>query len=158
MMLAPFLIILSAWLWTAAGVVGFVLTGINKNKTIWELDGESFSRVSLTAQGNKGGAREKQRAEELARKPLRLTDLTLRLGGQAMIDKLGGKAIRETGASSMTPFKALGFKPAVGFQLRYMYFLDPTAKDRLTVPILPFSAIADRGAGGGRGVARVLWT
>jgi hypothetical protein len=136
---------------------GFVLTGINKNKTIWELGGETFSSVSLTAQGNKGGAAEKQRAQEVAQKPLRLTDLSLRLGGQAMINKVSktkGAAIRETGASSMAPFKALGFKPAVGFQLRYIYFLDPTAKDRLTVPILPFSAIADRGAGMYRGQAR----
>jgi hypothetical protein len=110
---------------------GFVLTGINKNKTIWERPADDPSKPAE-----------------------RITDLTLRLGGQAMINKLGGKAIRETGASSMTPFKALGFKPAVGFQLRYMYFLDPTAKDRLTVPILPFSAIADRGAGMYRGQAR----
>ena len=34
-----------------------------------------------------------------------------------------------------------------GFQLRYIYFLDPTARDRLTVPILPFSEIDKRGAG-----------
>lgn len=33
-----------------------------------------------------------------------------------------------------------------GFQLRYMYFLDPTARDRLTVPVLPFSAIDAAGA------------
>ena len=34
-----------------------------------------------------------------------------------------------------------------GFQLRYIYFLDKTAKDRLTVPIIPFSAIDKTGAG-----------
>lgn len=34
-----------------------------------------------------------------------------------------------------------------GFQLRYIYFIDPTARDRLTVPVLPFSAIAEAGAG-----------
>lgn len=33
-----------------------------------------------------------------------------------------------------------------GHMLRYIYFLDPTAKDRLTVPILPFSEIEKRGA------------
>ena len=33
-----------------------------------------------------------------------------------------------------------------GFQLRYVYFLDKTAKNRLTVPILPFSAIDKAGA------------
>lgn len=34
-----------------------------------------------------------------------------------------------------------------GFQLRYLYFLDPTARGRLTVPIIPFSEIEKRGAG-----------
>ena len=34
-----------------------------------------------------------------------------------------------------------------GFQLRYIYFIDKTAKERLTVPILPFSAIDEMGAG-----------
>lgn len=42
-----------------------------------------------------------------------------------------------------------------GFQLRYIYFLDPTAKDRLTVPILPFSEIEKRGAGMYKGIKRV---
>ena len=38
-----------------------------------------------------------------------------------------------------------------GFQLRYVYFLNPAAKDRLTVPILPFSRIAEMGASMYRG-------
>jgi hypothetical protein len=41
-----------------------------------------------------------------------------------------------------------------GFQLRYIYFLDPTARDRLTVPILPFSEIDRRGAGMYKGKPR----
>ena len=47
------------------------------------------------------------------------------------------------------------WKPLEGFQLRYIYFLDPTAKDRLTVPILPFSEIERRGAGMYKGIKRV---
>ena len=39
-----------------------------------------------------------------------------------------------------------GAKPIPGFQLRYIYFLDPSARSRLTVPILPFSEIEKRGA------------
>lgn len=35
----------------------------------------------------------------------------------------------------------------VGFQLRYVYFLNKGAKQRLTVPILPFSDIDKMGAG-----------
>lgn len=38
------------------------------------------------------------------------------------------------------------FAPLPGFQLRYVYFIDPTARERLTVPILPFSSIAEVGA------------
>jgi hypothetical protein len=42
-----------------------------------------------------------------------------------------------------------------GFMLRYIYFLDPTARARLTVPILPFSEIDKRGAGMYRGKQRI---
>jgi hypothetical protein len=33
-----------------------------------------------------------------------------------------------------------------GYQLRYIYFLNKSAKQRLTVPILPFSIIDEMGA------------
>jgi len=38
-------------------------------------------------------------------------------------------------------------KKLEGYQLRYIYFLNPAARDRLTVPILPFSKIDEMGAG-----------
>jgi hypothetical protein len=41
-----------------------------------------------------------------------------------------------------------------GYQLRYIYFLDATARDRLTIPILPFSDIDKHGAGMYRGERR----
>tara|TARA_R100001198_G_C5215509_1_gene199384 strand:- start:287 stop:1039 length:753 start_codon:yes stop_codon:yes gene_type:complete len=34
-----------------------------------------------------------------------------------------------------------------GYQLKYIYFIDKSYKDRLTVPILPFSKIDEMGAG-----------
>ena len=43
--------------------------------------------------------------------------------------------------------KRTGAIAVPGFQLRYIYFLDPSARERLTVPILPFSEIEKRGAG-----------
>ena len=43
--------------------------------------------------------------------------------------------------------KEQGAKPLSGFQLRYIYFLNPAARSRLTVPVLPFSEIERRGAG-----------
>ena len=38
------------------------------------------------------------------------------------------------------------WKALEGFQLRYIYFIDKSYKDRLTVPIIPFSAIKEAGA------------
>lgn len=45
-----------------------------------------------------------------------------------------------------------GAVPLRGFQLKYIKFLDPTWEDRLAVPIIPYSAIADAGAAMYRGV------
>lgn len=49
--------------------------------------------------------------------------------------------------SELTGGKHTGGKPLPGFQLRYIYFLNPAARSRLTVPVLPFSEIQRRGAG-----------
>ncbi len=40
----------------------------------------------------------------------------------------------------------LNAKILPGFQLRYIYFIDKSYRQQLTVPILPFSAIAEAGA------------
>ena len=56
--------------------------------------------------------------------------------------KFGSAAAREAGA-----------KPLPGYQLRYVYFLNPAAKQRLTVPILPFSEIDKAGARMYKGIA-----
>lgn len=55
------------------------------------------------------------------------------------------------GGASMRAYKEAGFRPIPGFQLRYVFFIDPTARQRLTVPILPFSEIERQGAGMYRG-------
>ena len=41
-----------------------------------------------------------------------------------------------------------------GYQLRYIYFLNPDARKRLTVPILPFSKIDEMGAGMYKGIPK----
>ena len=72
---------------------GFVLTGINKNSTIYRLaNGETAAKH-----------------------------------GTSKIDFTGAKRME-------------------GYQLRYIYFLNPEARKRLTVPIVPFSDIAAMGA------------
>ena len=112
---------------------GFVLTGIKKNTSIWEAPDGSTA-----------------------------TDLSLRLGLQNKVPKVinstsmtKGKAIMQTGASSMKPFREAGYRPKDGFQLRYVYFLNPEARQRLTAPILPFSKIDEMGAGMYKGETRV---
>ncbi|MEE9472288.1 MAG: hypothetical protein V3W32_11280, partial [Gemmatimonadota bacterium] len=63
-------------------------------------------------------------------------------GSSATREKLGvdqtaapGKVLRELGARQLE-----------GFQIRYLYFLNPEARYRLTVPEIPYSEIAARGA------------
>ena len=50
--------------------------------------------------------------------------------------------------------KRVGATKLPGFQLRYIYFLNPKARERLTVPIIPFSRIDEMGAGMYRGEKR----
>ena len=47
---------------------------------------------------------------------------------------------------SATSLREAGCSTLAGFQLRYVFFIDPTARERLTVPVLPFSAIDAAGA------------
>ena len=115
---------------------GFVLTGIKPNNQIWAApSGETFARVSLTGQSSK-------MQQQAARQVVSRTTMT----------KAGNN--NHTGAASMKAYAAAGFVPIPGFQLRYLYFINPKARERLTVPILPFSKIDEMGAGMYRGKAR----
>ena len=71
------------------------------------------------------------------------------LGGKSYYDITGGKYDLAAYAAATVG------KVIPGFQLRYLYFLNPAARDRLTVPILPFSEIDKRGAGMYRGKQRI---
>jgi len=107
---------------------GFVLTGINRNKSIFaNADGDTISDI-----GWKTGAKQ-------------VVSKTTMTKGRHILDK---------GGAGTKSLKACGFTELPGFQLRYIYFLDPTARDRLTVPILPFSEIDKRGAGMYKGKQR----
>lgn len=108
---------------------GFLLTGIKRNTQVWAAPtGETFSRMSLT------DGRSKQQQQQ-AQHVVSRTSMTK-----------GGNN-HATGAASMKAYAAAGFRPLDGFQLRYVYFLNPAARARLSVPILPFSAIDAAGAG-----------
>ena len=109
---------------------GFILTGLKVNTQVWQApdEGQSFSRMSLTDGKSK---QQQQQAKQIISR----TTTTK------------GNHILETGGSTMRPYIEAGWKPKKGFQLRYIYFLNPEAKQRLTVPIIPFSKIAEMGAG-----------
>jgi hypothetical protein len=137
-----------------------VLTGLKVNNQIWEAPtGEVFNDTSIRP--GIGGERERERAKQVFSRTS-LTDGRSKQQQQqqqakAIVSRTTTKGthILETGASSMKQYKDAGWKPKQGFQFRYIYFLDPTARQRLTVPILPFSEIDRRGAGMYKGKPRV---
>jgi hypothetical protein len=113
---------------------GFVLTSIKKNTQIWEAPtGEKFARMSLTDQTSDS---QKAQARQVA--------------SRATVTK-GAQAAAGGGGASMKQYIEAGFKPIDGFQLRYVYFLNASARDRLTVPVLSFDQIDAQGAGMYRG-------
>lgn len=71
----------------------------------------------------------------------------------AALDKR--KYNKTAGVNSKKWAASIGARPLEGFQLRYIYFIDPGYKQRLTVPILPFSEIDRQGAGMYKGQKRV---
>ena len=80
-----------------------------------------------------------------------VTDLSLKLSKPHQLRLLGGYY---SGTDALRKARELGAKPKVGFQLRYIYFLNKEAKGRLTVPILPFSRIDEIGATMYKGIAK----
>lgn len=101
-------------------VSNFLLTGIKKNAGICQLpNGEKIHKLTLNTVPNK------RRAE---------------LGGKSFYDITGG-------ISNFKKYlECSGAKLLDGYQLRYIYFIDKSYKDKLTVPILPFSTIDELNA------------
>jgi hypothetical protein len=99
---------------------GFLLTGITPSPNLARLpDGSVIHKMTL---------------ESSPAAPRR------ELGGRSYYDVTGGKYdfkkyVRVTGGEILN-----------GFQLRYIYFLNPQARERLTVPSIPFSKIGEVGA------------
>lgn len=98
----------------------FVLTGIKKNKTIMQFpNGGQIAQLTLTAHPT---SPQVLQVYELNNIPLKYHTQ------QELIEKYGAHSIS-------------------GYMFRYIYFLDKRYKDKLTVPILPFSKIDEMGAG-----------
>lgn len=97
----------------------FVLTGINKNTSIILLpNGKTICGSTIGSHPN--AIEIKQACQELGIPFKRYT---------------------------VADWIKMGAKKMAGYQLRYVYFLDKRCKDKLTVPILPFSEIDKVGAG-----------
>ncbi len=80
--------------------------------------------------------------------------MTLESNPTAPRDELGGRSYYALtgGKYNLAAYaKATGGITLPGFQLRYIYFLNQAARERLTVPILPFAKIDEIGAAMYRG-------
>lgn len=125
---------------------GFVLTAIKENNQIWVApDGaETLSRGTATKGKNICHSLAERRgyAEHGG---LNLGKTIHTASARPGIGAIS-TAARQGGGSSMKAYAEAGYKPLPGFQLRYLYFLDPTCQKKLTCPILPFSEIEKRGA------------
>lgn len=128
---------------------GFVLTAIKRNNQIWANGDAVDHRVTETKGERIARSSEPSRLSGIKRAPGAFCTASARPG----IGAITNGAITN-GASSMAKWKEAGYAPLPGFQLRYVYFLNPDAKQRLTVPALPFSEIERRGAGMYRGKPR----
>lgn len=74
----------------------------------------------------------------------KVTNLSIKLSPKAQMKHLG---MIMNGEKALREAKRRGAKKLQGFQLRYIYFLNPECKSNLTVPIIPFSKIDEVGAG-----------
>ena len=107
---------------------GFALTNIKKNTSMYRLsDGSTICKLVLEP------------------------GFSPNSGPNSIKARLGKSGSETSGAF----LKRVGAEAIPGFQLRYIYFLNPAARDRLTVPVLPFSRIDEMGAGMYKGKARV---
>jgi hypothetical protein len=98
---------------------GFVLTSIKQNTSMWRMpDGEVVAKLVFEP------------------------GFSPNAGPKSIKARYG-----KTGAETSTRFlNRIGAQRLAGFQLRYIYFVNPAARDRLTVPVLPYSAIGEAGA------------
>lgn len=131
---------------------GFHLTSIKRNDQIWTIP-ESDTRESRIALTDKTSTQQKRKAAALVSRASMTMQGPNGAGAQRRALENAG-VMTNTGAASMKSLIASGAKPIPGFQLRYIYFIDPNCRERLNVPILPFSEIERRGAGMYRGEPR----
>lgn len=114
---------------TAYRAAGFVLTGYSQ-ASLWVLPPD-LAKLNAAPIAHRVKIQDKSSA--VSREVLRRTN-GRNLCLEKYVERFGGRILP-------------------GYQFRYIYFLDPTARNRLTVPVLPFSKIAELGGGMYRGKA-----
>lgn len=98
---------------------GFLLVQIKENMSMWRMpDGEVHCKIVFEPGFSPNHGPE---------------NVKVRYGKQG--PETAGRFLRRIGATCLK-----------GFQLRYVYFTNPAARERLTLPVLPYSAIAEAGA------------
>lgn len=105
---------------------GFVLTGIKESTDLWELENGEVVHAQTLKQITFGNTAESN--------PVR--------NAPEFFQITGGKV----SPSAYLKAKGVRWRVLPGFQLRYIYFIDPTYRARLTVPELPYSEIERMGA------------
>ena len=136
---------------------GFVLTSIKKNSTIWGApSGEVFTDLGVRTGKLQAAKADKVIFKVSVTKAAAIVNRTSATDSRrpSSTEALASIGAAPDGSSSMKRFKAAGFAPLAGFQLRYIYFLNPAARARLTVPEVPFEKIAELGAAMYRGKTR----
>lgn len=147
---------------------GFILTGIKENKKIYKLPfshelNEALCREnglteqdilwvrrwldSITKMNTERAPRVHSISIECGNRP----SSELSEGGNRPSSELSAvqgimRRLTNGGTSANKFFKAIGGEVESGFQLRYVKFLDPNSREKLTVPEIPFEEIKRRGA------------
>ena len=109
---------------------GFVLTQVKANSTIYLLNGKPTANMTMS-KGPAARARN-GRASIIPRTTLTTSTLARANNGAA-----GSKKVIEE----------MGLELLPGFQMRYIKFLNPAARSRLTIPEVPYARIAELQAG-----------
>ena len=138
---------------------GFVLTGVKENAQNYKLPfAENLKAEPLLAKGLT-----EQDVQVLRAWLDQITPHKMSLEGAPHAHKMslqGGcrpsallsevkqimRVVTGGGTSADKLFRLMGGVPAVGYQLRYIYFIDPAYRQRLTAPEIPFSRIEEMGA------------
>ncbi len=76
--------------------------------------------------------------------------------GRIVADKTLNNKVGLNGKSGSSIAKEMGAKPLDGYQFRYIYFLNKSARTRLTVAEIPYKKIEEIGASMYRGFKRVV--